>query len=350
MSAARLAPDGSTTSLVLTQDAHLRRRFFGDAVMMHPAKQSLKQLIHLLDRFAVPGGLLVDVFGGSGTAMLACSPLHGAMYVATIELASHFVALQQQAWDHFRQTPEMAHFGEVGDFLVLPGDAREAATVLYDAGMDVPEVDLIVTSPPYQDTLNPEHGERAHDTSRIFKVMDANARRRIRYVAGYDHRADLIVTSPPYQDAIAGTEGAAIQRARRMREARIANGAYKRTGPHSQIALQNRYDVTPHNIGNERGEAYLASMRAVWQQCWHILKPGGILCCITRDCVRDKRIVPVANQNRDLISAAGLTWLERETWHIESLSFWRRLHRQRFPDAPVIQSEYVDIFQKPEAA
>ena len=60
---------------VIRKDDRSRQSLFGSQVMQHPAKQSIRQLVHLTERFAVPGGVLLDPFCGSGTVMLAALPV-----------------------------------------------------------------------------------------------------------------------------------------------------------------------------------------------------------------------------------------------------------------------------------
>lgn len=427
----------SRTPLVIRPDASLRVSLFSAITMSHPAKQNLRQLIHLLKRFAVPGGLLVDPFGGSGAAMLACSPLYGGMYVVTCELASHFVAMQENAWAHFQSTMLLKNYREDqrGDFMVLRGDSRNLVQVMRDAGAILPTADLIITSPSYGGSEAIDHRKHQNSTiahhgggnvakqgyqqiermpvpmtprwggshafgphsqlsARMANYQDdradlivtsppydatigpdrdrglkAEAKRRAdgRVPAStlakaspnsqvnlgsydnpaFDDRADLIVTSPPYQDAISDQRN---QLERRVKKSDELGGAFRKSiGPHSQVSQVNAYsDTQAENIGNLKGKLYLDSMRLVWQQCALIMKPGAILCCITRDCVRKGKRVPVGDQNRELLEAAGLIWRERETWRLNQMSFWRILHQRENPNAPVIQEEYVDIFQKPE--
>jgi DNA modification methylase len=387
--------------LILRSDARLRARLFGAEVMRHPAKQSITQLMHLLERFAVPGGVLLDCFGGSGSAMLAASPNYGGMYVICVELASHFRAMQRLAWEHFQYTLEMQDTEHAGDFVSIAGDSRNLPAVLgerdavdlivtspsyggseavdrrnkqndtiaHHGGGNVAKagytlsgqtlrgtkcktvlhsyddevIDLIVTSPPYQDTLNSGHPNRTPDN--VFRENRRNdPGRAANYVQSYDHPlrrgddqiVDLVVTSPPYHDAFNRHQTGAFN-------ARMATDHPSLHG--------SGYDTTAENIGNQRGKKYLASMRAVWAGCAAVLKPGGILCCITRDCVQRGRRVPVGEQNRELLEAAGLTFLEVETWRVPNLSFWRQ-QQKRTAEAKgqipiIIDSEEVWIFQKP---
>ncbi len=284
----------------LTPDSDLRQQWFGSAVMRHPAKQHLPQLIHILRRLRdlgiAPGSTLLDVFGGSGSLMAACSPLYGGHDVAAVELAPHFIALQLRAWQHFQCTLEMQDVYDIppGMFVSIQGDSRKLVEVLRDEGMrEGEQVDALVTSPPYQDSLTDGNPKRKPE--QVFKRLDKQARSRI----------------------------------------------------------LPAYDITPQNIGNERGNKYLASMAQVWVGCVDVLRPGGILVCITRDCVKDGMRVPVGEQNRALIEAAGLVYLETEQWAVERLSFWRILQKKRAEgkgQTPVIiNSESVQYFVKLEA-
>ena len=112
-------------------------------------------------------------------------------------------------------------------------------------------------------------------------------------------------------------------------------------------AYDTRLIAENENIGNLKGKKYLDSMAQVWRSCAEVLKPGGILCCITRDCVKDGKRVPVGEQNKALLIAAGLEFIECETWRVPNLSFWRILQQRKNPDAPLIDEENVWIFQKP---
>lgn len=391
----------------LAPDAALRQSLLGSEVMRHPAKQSIPQLIHLLDRFAVPGGVLLDCFGGSGCAMLAASPVYGkGMYVITVELASHFLAMQERAWQHFQCTLDMqdCYATPPGDYWPMQGDSRRLAALLEaetadliitspsyggseavdkrkkqngtiaaqgggnaaranytqisrmkDNGIGFDKhsqldakqlgyVDTIITSPPYQDAVH--HEKRlASDTRRLAEgkipasTLSHLSPNSMMTMGSYAPPIDLVVTSPPYQDSL--TDGNP-----KRRPEQVFRELDKQT--HSRILPA--YDTTPENIGNERGKRYLASMREVWSGCAAVLKPGGMLCCITRDCVRDGKRVPVGQQNRDLLMAAGLELLEIETWSVDRLSFWRILQQRKNPDAPVISTEEVSIFRRPTVA
>lgn len=292
-------------AFTIRADSEWRSALFGNTVLCHPAKQNIFQLAHLLDRAMddwgiAPGSTLIDVFGGSGTAMLACAPAHGGFNVFTVELAQRFLEVECSAWAHFQKTQffryqlPQRHITTPGDYLPLHADSRDLVSV--------------------EERL----AKWRQRTGKNYGATQGSSWR------SYDS-PDLIITSPPYQDAY---------------------------GAHSQVAVGARYDKQAENIGNQRGDKYLASMRLVWQQCALILKPGGVLCCITRDCVQHGKRVPVGEQNRELIEAAGLTFLECENWQLTQESFWRKLQRKdaerKGKEPIIIDSEQVWIFRKPE--
>lgn len=399
----------------LTKDATLRMKFFGESVMAHPAKQHLPQLIHLLQRFGVRGGVLVDPMGGSGSAMLATAPIYGGMHVVTNELAPHFIALQAGAWAHFQTALPMLNDVKrtpPGEYVQLQGDSRQLAQVLLDEGADMSMADLIITSPSYggseavdrrkkqNDTIGHHGGGntaregyygngelRSGSTPHAGKGCSLNydliprlgAELRTHGLSpnsqlsskmmGYDQIprmkdngmharhgfgphsqlsakslgyiepiANLVISSPPYHDTLSsGKVGKALQHAHEEGFG----------GPNSQVTIPSRYSPSPQNIGNLRGTKYLDSMAQVWQQCAVIMKPGAVLCCITRDCVTKGQRVPVGEQNRQLLMAAGLNLQEVEVWSIPTMSFWRNIQHQKYPDSPIINTEEVSVFIKP---
>jgi DNA modification methylase len=347
----------------LTPDADLRQRLFGAETMRHPAKQSLPQLYHLLRRFAVPGGIMLDPFGGSGSAQIAAGNPFG-MYVITVELATHFHAMQQRAWEHFRCSIDMQDCYDIppGDYWPMLGDSRNLMATFAANGVELPCADLIVTSPSYggseavdqrkkQNATIAAHGggNAAKSGYQQIPRMRDNQRHgfgKHSQLSAVQHGyVDTIITSPPYQDAFSDKNKEARTRDRRAKGLPVGKGITK----NSNSALTPVYDIAPENIGNLRGGQYLASMAHVWAGCAAVLKPGGILCCITRDCVRDGKIVPVGQQNRDLLTAAGLELIDIERWHVDRLSFWRILQKRKNPDAPIIDTEEVSVFRRPMA-
>lgn len=385
-------------ALRLQADSDLRVALFSERVMTHPAKQSLPQLAHILKRLSrdfgiAPGSNLLDCFGGTGALMLACSPLHGGHNVCTVELAAHFRAIQTEAWQHFSRTLDMADMYDIppGEYLSLAGDSRRLIEVLSEAEMqDDEQFDCVVSSPPYVDAISPRNGI---DPSKIKSTRGLGRHSQALLATSYDaiitspsyggsesvderktqnttiaHHAggnlararydsaemakngdmpkvDALVTSPPYQDAM--SQGHTHRKSPERDEA-----ARKRTGNNCGPSVREYAVGDAPNIGNERGKKYLASMAEVWQSCAEIVRPGGLLVCITRDCVQRGKRVLVGEQNRALLEAAGFRLVECENWQIPNPSFWRILQakkaRDRGQEPIMIADEQVQYFIRDE--
>lgn len=140
------------------------------------------------------------------------------------------------------------------------------------------------------------------------------------------------VTSPPYFDMFSDwsrTEGIPLD---------------GKTGP-TGLA----YGFSDGQIGNlHLYPAYLAAMRAVYQELFRVLPPGGKLILILGDRVKNRKRVHVTADNHALAMVVGFTYLATEQRQI-SPSQYRRLHLRQDPDYPLISEETAHVFQKPFA-
>lgn len=140
------------------------------------------------------------------------------------------------------------------------------------------------------------------------------------------------VTSPPYFDMFSDwsrTDGIPLD---------------GKTGP-TGLA----YGFSEGQIGNlHLYSAYLVAMRAVYQELFRVLPPGGKLILILGDRVKNRKRVHVTADNHALAMAVGFTYLATEQRHI-SPSQYRRLHLRQDPDYPLISEETAHVFQKPFA-
>jgi DNA modification methylase len=107
----------------------------------HPAKYPEAVAQSSIEFFTAPGELVLDPFAGVGST-LAAAAAAGRRSVG-IELSPEFHALGAGRTD-------------LGDGRMLLGDARNAAAVLQEAGVE--RVQYVVTSPPYWDMLRQGRG------------------------------------------------------------------------------------------------------------------------------------------------------------------------------------------------
>ena len=106
------------------------------------------------------------------------------------------------------------------------------------------------------------------------------------------------------------------------------------------------YIKSAGNIGNLKGESYLSAMLEVYQGCWRVLKPRGLMVLVTKNFIRDKLEVRLDLDTIKLCEQAGFQFVERHYRQLTSQSFWRTIYRQKYPDAPVLNKEDILVFRK----
>lgn len=91
---------------------------------------------------------------------------------------------------------------------------------------------------------------------------------------------------------------------------------------------------------------YLSEMLKVYKSAFKVLKPGGLMIMVVKPYIRDFAIVPLQEHTKTLLGKAGFVFLEEHYRRLTQQSFWRTLYRQKYPDAPIIDKEYIEVFQK----
>ncbi|GEM_PF-2880684 len=212
-------------------------------------------------------------------------------------------------------------------------------------GLPLGSADSIITSPPYANSEVAQSSDG--EANRRFRDGDyqGDALKGMGLSKGYtrpqslpraEHGVDAVVTSPPFQDQEPFQDKAFIP-------------------PHDKAGLPSAtsYGVgNGDNIGNQKGEAYWASMRQVYAECWRVLRPGGVMALVLKGFTRDHQYVDLPQQTLDLLLVAG--WVEHDHWRRElwSLSFWRILQKRRDPAAfdNRLMFEEVVVVRKPEGS
>jgi len=75
-------------------------------------------------------------------------------------------------------------------------------------------------------------------------------------------------------------------------------------------------------------------------------KAGGLLILVTKNFIRDRKIVRLDLDTIKLCEQAGFTLLERHYRKLTTQSFWRVIYKQKYPDAPVIDKEDILVFRR----
>ena len=295
-------------------DTALRRRFFVDGAMAHPAKGHIALWQEIIERYTSPGDTILDPMAGVGTTLVAA--LMGRNVIC-VELEPHFVEPMKASWEKLKQHPMLGH--TLGEVLILQGDAR---------ALPLEGVDSAIFSPPYEGFTEANDEQRTHARATKKEVGD---RLRFRGKSGYTRPA-AIVTSPPYNQEVAHLPLHVGERpglSHADKDERISD---------QRVGL----NYSP-NQTNMRGDTYWSAMRQVYSECHRVLRPQGILALVLKGFTRNGKYVDLPSQTRDLVESLGF-WLfdhwRRELW---SLSFWRILQKRRDPEAFDDRLNYEEV-------
>jgi len=144
---------------------------------------------------------------------------------------------------------------------------------------------------------------------------------------------DKIITSPPYE----GSSGIDTEKAMKKRLDKVFRGR-------SYVPTQTYGNKK--NIGNTKNKTYLGEMLKVYQQCYQVLVPNGLMILVTKDFIRRKKRVPLTEHTIKLCEMVGFKHIATYHRKIENPSFWRILYRKRYPDAEQVDEEDITVFTK----
>lgn len=397
----------------------------------HPAKASralLRRIFrHLVETGALrKGDTVVDPFGGIGTTGLV-GPSVGARVVCC-ELEEKFAALGSRNFEAHR-----AGWERMGWPLpvMVQGDSRRLRE---HVGPVLAQ--CVVSSPPYADALResrPNRGPGAsgeRDDMSCFPNYGRTPGQLGSMPAG---NVDVVVSSPPYQDVMKGGGGGGIDWSKGVNKSLARTGGPQRYGgqgnrdesygntsgqlssmpagdvdavvssdgqlgampagavdavvsspPHAAAGVDTKkhgivgaagglrsrdnpssnqeYGATKGQIGNTSGDTFWSAARDIVAECHALLKPGGTAVWIVKAYVKDKKLVDFPNDWRRLCEAVGFrTELEVRAMLVreeavpdlfdgpqvrrrERKSFFRRLAERK--GSPPIDYEVVWFMRK----
>ena len=218
------------------------------------------------------------------------------------------------------------------------------------------QIDKIVTSPPYAETLQGSGADAARD--RIAKGKYKGLRPDVwiskgniagsTFGDGYSRNPnnigsllygniDSIITSPPYENN-PGTPS--LGSVNKDNWGKQGGDIVKRRG------LVKGYDGIEDNIGNLKSDSYLEAMLQVYQQCYKVLKPEGLMILVTKNFIRNKQVIRLDEDTIKLCEQAGFNFFERHSRKLPSQSFWRVIYHQKHPEVEQILNEDVLVFVK----
>ena len=367
---------------------------------VHPAKYSrglIRQIYaYLLEQGMVKAGDVVgDPFGGIAAGALDAMLL--GLHWRGVELEPRFVDLGNQniaLWNG-RYAP---HFQRWGTAVLVQGDSRRFAEIVgglggvvssppYASGekghpslgsvnkdgwgvdgrdiaarrgvngrygdscgnianMPTGDLDAAISSPPYADTIERGDGPGARFDPEGHPGNPDKISSAASYgtSAGQVGRLDAAVTSPPFEASLQSKD--------------VEFNTETRPGRTMQIA---DYGDTPGNIGNDTSDTFWSASRAIVEQVYTALKPGGYAAFVTGDFVRRGQRIHFGEKWLALCQAVGfepvawaVAWkteyngtqlgifedVERRT---DRVSFFRRLANERNPDAAILNEDVIIV-------
>lgn len=293
-------------------------QFFPSDAIAHPAKANSAMIEWIILRYTKEGDVIVDPMAGtfSTCVIAAINNRHGI----GVELEDKFYAWGLEAKQRVKQIPTLTGKGRM---FVLKGDARELSKVL--AKISLVDADAIVFSPPYSESLNKRQavGGIAERDPNFWKKMGCYSGNE-KNIGNLPHgNADAIVTSPPYEESLSPKRHHVI----------TGNGIPKRD---PKLAASGQYEVKDEkkNIGCFKANTYLGAMLQVYRECYKVLKPGGVMVLITKNFIRNKKIVRLDIDTIKLCEVAGFIFVERWYLKLEKPSFWRIIYAKKFHYCP----------------
>lgn len=341
----------------------------------HPAKFSRGLIRRIYDHLAEQGYLQVgdvvgDPFGGVALGALDCMRL--GCHWRGMELEQKFVDLGQQNISRWLGWYRPLWPDTWGTAVLLQGDSRQFA-----AGMG--QVAVVVSSPPYigtavektSDGVDLEKQWQTYRNQGGGAKLEAFIKQQKRHAGGYGTtpgqlgamrtgELDAVVSSPPYEgssviDLPRGTQGMASG----------GIGTQYRLGNRPKGAAKKADGSEGESYGNSPGQLsgsdnFWAAARAIVDQCYQVLKPGGVAVWVLKRFVRNKQIVEFPGQWRQMCEAAGFetvewirAWLVEEhgeqlgllggskTVKKERKSFFRRLYENKYPENSIDWEDVV---------
>lgn len=237
----------------------------------------------------------------------------------------------------------------------------------------------IVTSPPYETIaagaggLNSRPAKKdGQQSGRKASSASQSADQRYGQTDGQIARAakgpvDALLTSPPYEDSInSKSHGIDFSKAKRDYPGRINHS--DRNAKHAARADEMIYGDTEGQIGKLKKQTYWEAMAQVYASCYRTLRPGGVMVVVVKDFVKRGKRMTLCDDTMRLLLWLGFEEYRRiramlvkqtavadlfegeRTEKVEKKSFFRRVHEKRLaPDDPRrIDWEEVLIVRKPE--
>lgn len=217
------------------------------------------------------------------------------------------------------------------------------------------EIDTIITSPPFSQANRGGGIAKKGYKGKHGKDESLHLRHERQLTDNKDNISNLphgeisaIITSSPYAESVS-TKGDPKRRAERMKKAghdpKTIVGGKARCGE-----IDWQYSENKDNLGNLKKKSYLSEMKKVYDQCFSVLKQGGLAVLVTKNFVRNYKMIRLDMDTILLMESCGFKLIDRYFRAIEKPSFWilnyrKQCRKKGIPD-PTAHFEDILIFRK----
>jgi DNA modification methylase len=370
-------------------------KIFLEHAVAHPAKANTELLEFLILKFTKPGDVILDPMAGSGSTGVVAA-LHGRNAIQ-VELEKRFFNWMEKARENVEKHPTLTAKGWIrnicgdarrlselltqvdiaitsppyGESYLGGGDSEKRRERLIKAGYNpkdflggrarntvlkhYDEVDTIITSPPYSESLSAKSGgmrgmKNAPKDSTV--GIDGNPQLYSQNEQNIGNlplgNVDAVITSPPYLKS--AESGAGVNR-QREGDVRIGCSTVGRTVENPD-AIDNVRDygsieALARGLMTRDGKpTYLSEMLKVYAQMFKVLKPNGLAIIIVKPFIRNKKPVDLPYHTYLLMSMVGFKLEKLYKLRLKNFSFWRILYMKKYPEVPRISHEYVLVCRK----
>jgi len=350
------------------------RQFFPEEATAHPAKANTKLIEFLIEKFTKEGDTVLDPMAGTGSTGVIAS-LHNRNTIL-IDIEEKFVEWMKKAKELVDKYQTL--FGK-GEIKIIQGDARELSKLLKN-------VDHIITSPPYSETLSVRSGGMKGMKNAPNSTVGSDGNPQLystnpKNIGNLPHgNIDVIITSPPYADSLRYIKQDREKRLRKLieldREKAMRGIKWSTTSIEAlkrQVAREiDGYGESEENIGNlphgdigiiekvrdreieklrkilmKNGRpTYLSEMLKVYYEMWKVLKPFGLAIVIVKPFIRNKEVIDLPYHTWLLMQRVGFKLEKLYKLRLKQKSFWRVLYYRKFPEVPRINHEYILVCRK----
>jgi DNA modification methylase len=215
-------------------------------------------------------------------------------------------------------------------------------------------VDAVITSPPYLKSAESGAGVNRQREGDV-RIGCSTIGRTVEHPDAIDNvrdygSIDAVITSPPYEGSLEGTSRHTKGGIPSRDPCLGLTGTYatkSRENIGNLKSSDEEYEMLARGLMTKSGKpTYLSEMLKVYAQMFKVLKPNGLAIIIVKPFIRNRKPVDLPYHTYLLMSMVGFKLEKLYKLRLKNFSFWRVLYMKKYPEVPRISHEYVLVCRK----